>query len=150
MLKHLTRAGIINTVKNGCVLTNRGMGLYKQLRVRLSGVALIDARQLALDKVNAAILVRGAGRFVKKGIEQRDAAIREGATGACTLIIKGRAYVMPTEQSDTWKLERNDPLAQDFDRLLGPGPKDAIIVVSANERSAAEEGAMAAALTLLK
>jgi predicted transcriptional regulator len=150
IIKHLTQAKVIHTIKNGSVLTKHGMSLYKPLRAKLSGIVFIDGRQLALDKANAAILVRGAGQHVNRGIEQRDAAVRDGATGACTLIVRDNAYVMPIEDPHAWKLERKDPLGQDLERLLQPKDKDAIIVVSARERVVAAEAAMAAALTLLQ
>lgn len=150
IIRHLTQAKVIRTVRDGCVLAKRGTDLYNRLRAKLSRISFIDARQLSLDKSSAAILVRGASRLVRRGIEQRDAAIRAGATGACTLIVTGSAYVMPMAETDEWKLQLQDPLAREMEDLFHPKNRDAVIVVSAPDKALAEHGAIAAALTLLE
>lgn len=149
IIRHLTNARAITTVKNGCVLTKRGTQLYNPLRSKLSRISHIDARQLALDKISAAILIKGAGRLVKRGIEQRDAAIRTGATGACTLVIRDREYVMPMAENNDWRLRADDPLTQELERSFHPKDNDVVTIVSAPNKRLAEQGAMAAALTLL-
>ena len=65
------QANIIEIAKGGCVLTKRGVQLYNSLRSKISKVSIIDAKQLTLDKVSAAVLVRHVGHLVRRGIEQR-------------------------------------------------------------------------------
>jgi predicted transcriptional regulator len=149
VIKHLTQAGIIEIAKGGCRLTRRGMQLYSSLRSKLTNILPVEARQLALDKVSAAVLVRGAGYLVKKGIEQRDAVIRAGGTGACTLVLQGREFLMPMSSNEEWRLNREDPLFQDLENGLSPKEGDVVVVSSARDRVTAEHGAMAAALTLM-
>jgi predicted transcriptional regulator len=150
IIKHLMQANIIDIAKGGCVLTKRGVQLYNSLRSKVSKVSIIDAKQLALDKVSAAVLIRHVGYQVKKGIEQRDAAIRAGATGACTLIFQGRQFLMPMSENEGWSLNSDDLLFQDLRKSFGPGEGDVIILSSAPDRAAAHHGAMAAALTLIE
>lgn len=150
IIRHLTQAKLISIVRDGCVLTKPGTGLYNRLRTKLSKVAFVDARQLSLDKFSAAVSVRGASRLVKRGIEQRDAAIRAGATGACTLVVRGGVYVMPMAEDDEWELQPGDQLARDLGSLIHPRNRDAVMVVSGSDKGLAEHGAVAAALTLLE
>lgn len=149
VIRHLTKAGLVATAKDGCVLSRRGRSLYDQLRRRLSRVLLIDAGQLSLDKFNAAILIKSSGRRVKRGIEQRDAVVRAGATGACTLVFRSGEYVMPTAERD-WKLSSQDSLVQTLDKSFHPKNNDVVSIVSAPSKAVAEYGAIAAALTLLE
>lgn len=149
IIKHLMQANIIEIAKGGCVLTKRGVQLYNSLRSKVSKVFTIDAKQLALDKVSAAVLVRHVGHLVKRGIEQRDAAIRAGATGACTLVFQGREFLMPMSESEEWSLNSDDPLFQDLRKSFSPGEGDVIVLSSAPDRATADHGAMAAALTLI-
>jgi len=131
-------------------LTKRGEVLYDELRSRLSKIAFIDARQLSLDKFNAAMSIRGGAQRVRLGIEQRDAAVRAGATGACTLVIRGRHYVMPMSDTGETKLKSDDALVHDLEETLHARNRDAVTIVGASEKSLAEHGAFAAALTLLE
>ncbi len=150
IIRRLTQANLITTVKDGCVLTKRGSVLYNQLRGKLSKLFVIDAKQLSLDKMSAAILIRGSGHLVKRGIEQRDAAIRAGATGACTLVVRDGEYVMPMAENEDWKLSSEDPLARDLQNSFHPRENDVVTIISAPDKGHAEDGAMAAALTLLE
>lgn len=149
ILRHLSKGGLIRTTKQGCQLTQRGATLYRRLRSKIVGAESVDAKQLALDKVNEAILVRSSGNKVRQGVEQRDAAIKTGATGACTLLVRGERFVMPMGSED-WKLEVNDPLAIELAEHFDLKENDVVIIASAREKTLAEYGAVAAALTLLE
>jgi predicted transcriptional regulator len=148
MIKRLARSKIITSGPQGCRLTKRGTLLYKRLRGKLSGVLMVAPNQFSLDKASAAVLVRVAGRSVTRGVEQRDAAIRAGATGACTLVYRSNAYRMPLENEE-WKLDRQDSLGQILSGLFQPRENDVIIIASAPKTETAKYGAMAAALTLM-
>jgi len=149
IIKHLMQANIIEIAKGGCVLTKRGVKLYTSLRSKVSKVSVIDAKQLALDRVSAAVLVRHVGHLMKRGIEQRDAAMRAGATGACTLVFHGREFLMPMSERQEWSLNSDDPLFHDLKKSFGPGNGDVIVLSSAPDKVTADHGVMAAALTLI-
>jgi len=149
IIRHLTKAKLVDIAKVGCVLTQRGTMLYKSLRSKLSEIRVVNARQLALDKASAAVLVRGSGKLVNRGIEQRDAAIRVGATGACTLIYKNGELVMPMGERESWILQSHDSLFAELQKAFSPSNDDVITIVSAPSQELAEHSAMAAALTLL-
>jgi len=109
----------------------------------------VDARQLTLDKANAAVLIKKSGKLVRRGIEQRDAAMRAGAKGACTLVYRDGKLVMPMGENDAWSLEQNDLLFEEVRKLFGPKNEDVIMIVGASNLGLAEHCAVAAGLTLL-
>jgi predicted transcriptional regulator len=149
IIRHLTKAKLVEIARGGCVLTQHGTMLYKSLRSKLSEIRLVNARQLALDKASAAVLVRGSGKLVNRGIEQRDAAIRVGATGACTLVYKNGELVMPRSEREGWTMQPHDLLFAELRKAFSPNNDDVITIVSAPNQELAEHSAMAAALTLL-
>lgn len=149
IIKHLTARNFVDPAREGCVLTPQGMALYKSLRSKISEAHPVNARQLSLDRANAAVLVRNAGTLVRKGIEQRDAAIRASATGACTLVYRNGKLAMPKGEREEWTLASPEPLFEDLRRSFAPQEGDVIILVSAPNIGMAEYGAMAAALTIL-
>jgi hypothetical protein len=149
IIKRLTNAGIITTGEEGCRLTRKGVTIYNKLRDKLSRIQPVHADELSVDKASAAILVRASGGLVKRGVEQRDAAVRAGATGACTLVYKNGAYLMPMGNSNS-KLNSHDKLSRVLDDLFTPTDNDVLIIASAPEKELAEYGAIAAALTLME
>jgi predicted transcriptional regulator len=149
ILKHLSASDFVDPAKEGCVLTQRGIALYKSLRSKLSEIYPVDARQLALDHASASVLIRNSSAAVRRGIEQRDAAIRAGASGACTLVYRNGRLVMPKGEREEWTLGAHDLLFEDLRKLFAPREGDVITIVSAPNVGLAEHCAMAAALTLL-
>ena len=150
IIRHLVKAKVVAIEKDGCTLNPRGATLYKTLKLKLSQPFRINARQLALDKTSAAILVKAAGDFVRRGIEQRDAAVRAGATGACTLIFRGGKLLMPMDEQEDWTLQPNELLYQDIEKTFTPKNNDVVMIVSAPSEGVAEQGVVAAALTLIE
>lgn len=148
IIRHLTLAKLVKPSKQGCMLTPKGLLLYERLRSKLSKTVVVNARQLSLDSASTAILVKKAAHKVKQGIEQRDAAVRSGATGACTILMKHGRLVMP-QVSDDWKLDLDDPLANELMNVFQPQHEDVIIIASANDKSTADYAAIAAGLLLL-
>jgi predicted transcriptional regulator len=148
IIRHLSRGGVVKSMKQGCTLTPKGKTVYKRLRAKLSKVYVVDARALALDTESMAVLVKGASRKVRQGLEQRDTAIRAGATGACTVLMKKGKFVMPMG-SDDWKMDLEDPLVKELASTFHPEDDDAIIIASAAQPDLAEYAAIAAGLTLV-
>ena len=149
VIRHLVKAKVVATERDGCVLTPRGLNLYRILRLKLSKPYAINARQLALDKASAAVLVKGVAGSVKRGIEQRDAAVRAGATGACTLIFRSGKLFMPMGEQGEWALGLNELLFQEIQQAFTPGNNDVITIASAPTAEMAEHCVIAAALTLI-
>jgi biotin operon repressor len=148
ILKRLREEGYVVTSLGGGELTEGGKLLYASLRKSLSVFVRAGDSQLTLGMSQMAIAVRGGGKSVKSGIEQRDSAIKIGASGATTYTISGGKFTIPGGSDDcerdfpsnSWSLLRKG---------LSPRNGDAIILCGADDEKTAELGALAAASTLL-
>ncbi len=140
ILNQLKKQGLITSSRGGHALTAKGKrSLGKPLEF-----AQIDAGNLTVGKVDVAVIVRGAVKKVKRGIEQRDEAIKAGATGATVLIFRGGKFQFP----DGF-LKIGKELSDTLTKIFKPREEDVIIIGSARDIVKAEEGAKAAARTLL-
>ncbi|MDQ3718500.1 MAG: DUF4443 domain-containing protein [Thermoproteota archaeon] len=145
LIKHLKMQGLIETSNIGTKMTSKGKSVYKGLLSAIPAEMSLPKCSIALSRFNYAVLVREFGFAVRLGIEQRDAAIKMGATGATTLLFKENKFVMPANNNDSLKKE------QDVRRMLveklNPKDGDVIIIGSADsDEKTAELGAKNAAL----
>jgi hypothetical protein len=101
-----------------------------------------------MGKQSAAVLVRGAAKQVRIGIEQRDAAIRAGAAGAATLTYRAHRFEIPGSSGDAQR-QYPDPVWRRLADLFPLQDGDVIIISSAGSQELAENGALSAATTLL-
>jgi predicted transcriptional regulator len=146
VVKILKSGELIKTSKKGCELTKKGQALIKELQRHIIKIHEIEAGKLAVGKYAVAVLVRGAGNRVRHGVEQRDAAIMVGAAGATTIVCRGGKLRAPTISED---IEQDYPqLAKKLLSILAPRNNDVIVIGSADEETAAERGAEAAAYAL--
>ncbi|HVB96048.1 MAG TPA: DUF4443 domain-containing protein [Nitrososphaerales archaeon] len=146
LIKRMKENDLILIQPEGCRLSKKGEREFVKLNQKIPWSSRVEARSLRIGDECAAVLVRGAGQNVRKGIEQRDAAVRVGANGAFTaLFAKGR-FTIPGEGTDC---EKDGPRGLwSAARSAGPREGDVMIVVGARSEEEAEIGALAAALTL--
>jgi predicted transcriptional regulator len=150
LISRLKEAGLITVDSKGCALTEKGKKKFNSISSAIPYSSSVKGRDLDLGKFSWSVVVRGKGSRVRKGLEQRDAAIRTGATGALTVIYSAGKFKIPSEKgpadcealgpSEPWTTIRNNSK---------PRSGDVVIVSGANSSSLAEEGALAAALTVL-
>ncbi|MEM0449548.1 MAG: DUF2111 domain-containing protein [Methanomassiliicoccales archaeon] len=140
ILDKMIREGSVENTKRGAVLTERG-----RKRLESSGILThpIEIDGITIGKHNCAVLVKGGADRIKLGCEQRDEAVRAGAVGATTLIVKEGKVVFPGDD-DLPDQEIVSPLKRIFDLEDG----DAIIIGSAFSYEIAEKGAVSAALAI--
>ena len=82
---------------------------------------------------------------VKSGIEQRDAAVKVGASGATTLLFKDNKFLIPKTNYDA--LKGDEELAKQLIQNLQPHEEDVIIIgTDDSSRKRAEFAAKNAAL----
>lgn len=148
ILKKLTESGYVETIASGCRLTRLGRRVHVQLRQKLSPVALLDGSTLTVGRVQAAAGVKGGGRRLGSGIEQRDAAILVGASGATTYAIRGARFTIPGGSSNC---ERDfpSPAWKALRKEIHMREGDAVILCGAESIQKAKVGTLSAALTLL-
>jgi predicted transcriptional regulator len=151
LIKHLINEGLIETSRAGIVLTKSGKRLSLDLKSRISEAIEIPRSSLTIGPLNIAILVKNAANAIKGGVEQRDAAIKVGALGATTLVFKHDKLSIPLGNQATFKDARALPaIRKGLISGLNPQENDVIIIGSANDKSTAELGAIAATLETLK
>ena len=148
LIKHLEKAGLIETSREGIVLTGSGQEFVSNVKSRISEIIEIPESALTIGAFNVAALIRGVADSVKAGLEQRDAAIKVGAQGATTLIFSNGRLTMPSTKEDVFmELPRIRDII--ISRLM-PKEDDIVVIGSAGDKLTAEFGAIAAALETLK
>jgi len=146
LIRKLKETGLISMSKAGCALTQKGNELWNEYQAIVKKTR-IEKNELTFAEYNFAVLVKKSGHKVKTGMEQRDAAIVAGARGATTILFKKGLLVFPAVDRN---LKRDFPEASNqIARLLKPQEDDTIIVVSSDDITKAEHGALAAAWTLI-
>jgi hypothetical protein len=134
---------LVETSRGGMRLTEEGKGALDEMGELFWGCSL-QALSITVGPINYAVLTRGAASKVKGGIEQRDAAIIAGASGATTLVLDDQGLRMPGME---------EPLDESIRSLimeeLRPSRGDAIIIGSSDDPILAEMAAKSAALKLL-
>lgn len=135
-LNKLRRAGYVTMAKAGTTLTARGREAFAPLQGRVRWVGALPLRELALDRHGAAALLRSSSQGLKESWRYRDAAVREGATGALLLVHDDDGWAFSDEPlplaerypQDAALLETTLPSPQPGDALViafGPEPRDA-------------------------
>ena len=148
LVKHLKKEEIVEVSRKGIVLSESGKELFSKLISHISEGVEIPPSPLTVGSHNVAVLVRNVGHTVKYGLEQRDAAIRAGASGATTLVFSRNKLSMPGVEEDVLK-----DVSSIHDILMSklrPKENDVIIIGSAEDKKTAELGAKTAAFELLK
>jgi predicted transcriptional regulator len=81
LVKHLKKEGIIEVSNYGIVLSDHGKKLFSDLKSKISVGVEVPPTPLTVGHFNVAVLVRDIAQRVKRGLEQRDMAIKAGALG---------------------------------------------------------------------
>ncbi|MFQ5999867.1 MAG: DUF4443 domain-containing protein, partial [Candidatus Bathyarchaeia archaeon] len=148
LVKHLKNEGIIEVLRSGIVLSEYGGKLFSDLRSRISEEIEVPPSPLTVGPFNVAVLVRDAASVIKRGLEQRDTAIKAGALGATTLIFSRNRLTMPSvEREDVFK--GISSIREMLISKLDPKENDVIIVGSGENKRLAEIGAKMVAFELL-
>ncbi|MEM3041323.1 MAG: DUF4443 domain-containing protein [Nitrososphaerota archaeon] len=147
LINRLTDAGLIVISKSGCSLTEKGEKIWNELKAILPQKFVIGKNELTFAACSVALLVKGKGEKVKKGLEQRDAAVAAGAKGATTFVFKDNRLTLPMISTDVAK---DYPIT--FNQIIQstkPEENDVVIISSADHLKTAEYGALAAAWSLI-
>jgi predicted transcriptional regulator len=148
ILKHLKNEGLIESSKYGFLLSEQGKQVFKNLRDQISRCTEVPKCALTVGPVVVAVLVKDMAHKVGRGIEQRNTAIRAGASGATTLVFSGKKIVMPSRKNHAIKglSEIQAFVVSDLD----PKDNDVVIFGSGEDKTTAEIGAIMAAIKLLR
>lgn len=148
LLKHLKKEGVIQSSRSGIMFSEAGDKVFSDLRNKLSSGVDVPNTALTVGRFNIGILVRNSAKAVRSGMEQRDTAIKSGASGATTLVFSSNKLFLPTgEQNISESMPKlHDKLVAQFK----PKENDVIIIGCGENRDVAEIGAKMAAIKLLK
>jgi hypothetical protein len=148
LIDRLLDARLIRISRLGCDLTGSGRSLLKELNAKLGTRTKLPQSSITVGNYNFGVLVKGAANRIKSGIEQRDTAVRAGADGAVTFVVKHGELVMPPPAGPVTKRQAKD--TREIEEAFQPQENDAIIIAGGDSEQNAEEGAMAAAWTLIE
>ena len=148
ILKKLREEGYAEANASGCYLTEAGQRVYESLRSRLTEFLPIEGSELTMGDLQLGLVVRGGGKAVRTGLEQRDSAIRLRAAGATTFVFRDGKFAVPGGSNDCEKDFPSRAWAT-MRMKLKPRNGDAVIVSGAKDETTAKLGALSAALTLL-
>lgn len=148
MLANLRKNGHISADRLGSKLTVKGEALLDQ-RLKDYCIVTIEDVNIPLLKaglVSVGIHLKGKADAIQSGMEQRDATVRAGATGATILTYKDGVLSIPKVYRDISSEYPN--LTDQIHRSFSLADGDILIITSAKDRWRALEGALAAAKIL--
>jgi predicted transcriptional regulator len=147
IISRLKSGGLISTSKKGCTLTEKGCEIWKRFEQLFPRRGEIGKTELTEAKHNYAFLVKNSGQNVRSGIEQRDAAVVAGASGA--VVIVSRHGHLAIESVSTRVEKRFPEAAEQIRKALQPQDNDVVALVGAASPLKAKHGAFAASWTLV-
>ncbi|MEK6877485.1 MAG: DUF4443 domain-containing protein [Thermoproteota archaeon] len=147
LILHLKEEGLADSLRSGTFLTKKGQKFTGELFKIISGECDVPKCSIAQGKNNHAILLRNIAKEIKTGIEQRDASILYGATGAITILYHKNKFVFPKEEVDC--LRNDEKIKSILLENLKPQDGDVIIITTASEPFVAEISAKSSALFTL-
>lgn len=148
VLGKLRDDGYADANASGWFLTPGGKRVYDSIWNKFSPIVTIHDPVPRLGDSEVALAVRGAGKSVRYGIEQRDSAVRVGATGVTTYVIEANRFTIPGGSDDC---EREFPgkIWSELRKEVSPKNGDAMILCGGKDETSAKVGALAAALSPL-
>jgi predicted transcriptional regulator len=147
IISRLREADLIETSKEGCNLTKKGLEIWGEFEEIFPKRIEIPHSELAASEFNFAFLVKNSGQKVGSGIDQRDAAIIAGARKALVIVYK-KGHLIIESVSDC--IEQKYPTAANLIlKELAPQDNDVIIIAGAESTLKAKRGAFAASWSLI-
>ncbi len=147
IINRLKEAGLIETSKEGCLLTERGSDTWRQFEEFFPVRVDLPKSELSTSAFNFAFLVKNSGQKVQSGIDQRDAAIIAGARKAMVVVYRNGHLSIESVSENI--AEQYPEAASQIIEELKPQDNDVIIVAGAETKLKAKRGAFAASWSLL-
>ena len=141
ILNMLQEDGLIAINKNGVSFTKEGMSAWRNVRMEIQPM---DVSELTIGKSDCAVRVPGMAGSIKYGCEERDVAIKSGATGATTLICSNSVLIFPGSHYPV-----DQSVVEALKKCFDINDGDVVIIGSAPDTEKAELGAVTAGLELM-
>ncbi len=107
LMKHLKMHNLIESTNAGTNMTRKGNSFFSEILSSIPAETSLSKCSITLGKYNHAVLLKQMSFAVTSGIEQRDAAIKMGASGATTLLFKDSKFVIPRTEYNAPKNEEH-------------------------------------------
>ena len=133
--------GLVTIGKSGIVLTAKGVEFKKSIHMDVANVAISD---LTIGDKDCAIRVSKMARNIRYGCEERDAAIRSGATGATTLVYSNGKLIFPGSDYPV-----DSDVESKIRSVFNLKNDDVVIIGTGSTQESAEMGAAIAGLTIM-
>ena len=149
LISHLKEYGLVDSIKAGTFLTNKGKKFAEQFRKAIPSQMFLRKCCLTIGKYNCAVLLKGTYiDDIGNGIQQRDYAILYGANDSITLIYRKEEFVFSGDKVVCFPDEPE--IKNSLVRSLDPEEKDIVIITSSDERFVAEISAINTALCTIE
>lgn len=142
LLNQLKEKDLVVSKPTGHSLTERGKEKLDDKSLELLSV---DAGSLTVAEEDVATIARNAESGVRRGVKERDEAIKAGAEGATIFVSKDQGLRMLGVENEV-----EEDIASKLIEGLDPSEGDVIIISSGENRRDAERGALAVAESLQK
>jgi len=146
LLNRLRAAELIEVTDRGVILTNKGRLLGSLLKRIVPKTALLSKMPITIGRYGYGVMVKGMAGNVRIGLEQRDEAIKAGASGATTIIKVDNELILPPSLKLSQKYPETSKILTE---IFEPENNDVIVIGCADDPLLAEYGALAAVLTLI-
>ncbi len=141
ILAQLQDNRLITIGKNGIVLTDRGMEFKSNYHMDVAEATMSD---LTIGERDCAVRVPKRAKDVTYGCEERDIAIKSGATGATTLVYTNGELTFPGSQYPV-----DDEIVARVRNLFTLRNDDVVIIGTGPTKEVAEIGAVTAGLSIM-
>ncbi len=149
LLKYLRENNFVDVKRAGIFLKERGEKIFEMLNKIIIFEDFVSKdilKELALGVFNYLIIIKGLAKKVKKGLEERDIAVRHGAIGLITMVYRNNSLVFP----DSYPLdEKYEYFKQYIFNNFKLENEDLIIISCSNDKNTAIKGVYAVILSLL-
>lgn len=143
IIEYLREKKFVDVRHAGVKITSKGLQFLTKIPIEIRHLEPTD---ITMGQHGVAVKVSGKSQEVKSGIEQRDSAVKAGADGATTIVIREGRLIIPNDYDlDAKRPDIARLLRSTFDLSDG----DVIIVGRSADPLLAEKGALAAAFDLL-
>ena len=141
ILSMMQDQSMITIGKSGILLTEAGAEFKKSVHMDVADVSISD---LTIGDRDCAVRVPKMARNVKYGCEERDAAIKSGATGATTLIYTNGKLIFPGSDYPV-----DAEIESKIRSVFSLKNDDVVIIGTGSTEESAEIGAVIAGLTIM-
>jgi len=144
IIKKLSSKGFLLSSKQGHSLSRKGAGEVRRILGCFARPVEFHSTDVPGPKQSLVVVREAADRIRKIGVDERDVAVRAGASGSVIMVFKEGKVGFPSDHFDAGKFK-------DLEAKLASitlTENDVVVISFADSSTSAEDGALAVALAL--